>query len=49
MEQNPEFGCLKEAFVQARVGRGREEALEKTIEAKQTETEIKRVFTATGL
>ncbi len=32
MDRDPEFGWLKEAFVQAHVGRGREEALEKTIE-----------------
>ena len=31
MEQNLEFGWLKEAFVQACVGQGREEALEKTV------------------
>lgn len=34
MEQDPEFGWLKEAFVQAHVGRGREEAPEKTIESQ---------------
>lgn len=32
MELNPEFGCLKEAFVQACVGRGRKEAMKKTTE-----------------
>lgn len=36
MEQDPEFGCIKEAFVQAHAGRVREEALEKII--SQTDT-----------
>lgn len=34
MELHPEFGWLKEAFVQAHVGRGREDAQEKTIKSK---------------
>lgn len=34
MEQDPEFGWLKEAFVQAHAGQRREEALEKTIKSQ---------------
>lgn len=31
MEQDPDYGCMKEAFVQTHAGRVRDEALEQII------------------